>query len=1056
MKNSTIAAGETTAAGDRKGPRLAWWLCCLTVFAGGLNASAADWRLTYNQSLAEYQTALQTMTNQGFRPICLDADGAGTGTRYSAVWVADGLTDWLAETELTADQFNWEIANQGAAGYRVLCVDSHGAYPNELYAAVWVKDRHASECITDVRDPAWSQFVTRGNGGWMPTWFDLNGSNPWFSTVYCKGNTTWYGYYGLSETRFRQKLQDHSFWGWPSLVRSYSGGLAAVWVSRGWLDSDDFRVEINQNAAELDQTIWQYRKDGYEPMSVTRSTGTGPALYNTVWRHQLPPLSPNSITGIERPAANQVQLGIQNEVAADLGRFFELLPLQASTNLLDWEPLATLFKTNANPEPAQWADADATLPTRFFRVPTNRYITPLLEPTGHYGVGEFSDLLTDTNRYNPTTGLPMQFMVTCWYPTLPAGGRLPTPYLAEAVAWETTYFMPMSRMAGLAAQPTIGTPLATNLPRWPVVLYSPWSGSHRRDNLVLVEELVSQGFVVVGMDHRDTSMAVYPDGTPVRGQVMQFPDDFAPRQSERTADAVFVLDQLEQWQTAHPMLAGHLDLDRIGAFGTQFGGSVCANLANGDARCKAAASLNSAIWGDDLVAAGCAKPYLLIHSDTPDGQDTNDTRLAFFQHSQAAAYYLKLAGTTDGDFVDYCYLVDRAVVNQMFGQAGTTDTKQVQALTRSALLSFFRRHLLGQEDGVLDRLATNTPAVSLSLCQNGGPVITTSLAPSTNLVGNPLTLSVTATGQAPLSYAWFLNGTLLPAADATLQIPATTMASAGLYTVRISNEVGVASCSAPVTVLPLKFTTQPANLQTVVRGSGTFRVVVQSSAPVIYQWQHNGQDVAGANLDSLVLTNIQPADAGAYCVRASNLNGSLVSTSALLNLRPTLLQAPQNQILAVGTDLELQGQAAGTLPITYLWRWQGASQSRLTRNALTSSLWLPNLQLSSAGIYTLMVTNQYGMAAPTTSVSASVIIVDPPLEQTAQTNSTVTFAATIGQGTASAPGLQWQFHGVNLDGATDATLVLTNVQPSDAGIYTLVVTNNVDRSASFSAVLRVL
>ncbi len=141
--------------------------------------------------------------------------------------------------------------------------------------------------------------------------------------------------------------------------------------------------------------------------------------------------------------------------------------------------------------------------------------------------------------------------------------------------------------------------------------------------------------------------------------------------------------------------------------------------------------------------------------------------------------------------------------------------------------------------------------------------------------------------------------------------------------------------------------------------------------------------------------------------------------------------------------------------MTYLWRWQGSSQSRLTRNALTSSLWLPNLQLSNAGLYTLTVTNQYGIAAPISAVSASVIVVDPPVDQAGPTNSTVTFAAIIGLGTAPAPGLQWQFNGLNLDGATDASLILTNVQPANAGIYTLVVTNNVDRSVSFSAVLRV-
>ena len=202
MTNSTIVKAPTAAPGGARGARLAWGLCCLTILASGLNASAADWRLTCDQSLADYQTTLQTLTNQGFRPICLDADGAGTGLRYSAVWVADGFTNWVSEIELTAQQFNVEIASQGAAGYRVLCVDSRGVYPNELYAAVWVKDQRASECIIDVRDSAWSKFGSRCNEDKLPIWFDLNGSSPWFSTVYSEGTPAMgcAGWYGMDET----------------------------------------------------------------------------------------------------------------------------------------------------------------------------------------------------------------------------------------------------------------------------------------------------------------------------------------------------------------------------------------------------------------------------------------------------------------------------------------------------------------------------------------------------------------------------------------------------------------------------------------------------------------------------------------------------------------------------------------------------------------------------------------------------------------------------------------------------------------------------------------
>jgi hypothetical protein len=110
--------------------------------------------------------------------------------------------------------------------------------------------------------------------------------------------------------------------------------------------------------------------------------------------------------------------------------------------------------------------------------------------------------------------------------------------------------------------------------------------------------------------------------------------------------------------------------------------------------------------------------------------------------------------------------------------------------------------------------------------------------------------------------------------------------------------------------------------------------------------------------------------------------------------------------------------------------------------------------LTDAGLYTLTITNVAGTAT-SPQASASVLVIQPPTDQEAIPGSTVTFSATVAKGTATAPGLQWQFGDVHIEGADTETLVLTNIQPDAAGVYTLLVTNNVDRSASFSAVLNV-
>jgi hypothetical protein len=126
----------------------------------------------------------------------------------------------------------------------------------------------------------------------------------------------------------------------------------------------------------------------------------------------------------------------------------------------------------------------------------------------------------------------------------------------------------------------------------------------------------------------------------------------------------------------------------------------------------------------------------------------------------------------------------------------------------------------------------------------------------------------------------------------------------------------------------------------------------------------------------------------------------------------------------------------------------------LTSDVLTSSFRVANVQAANAGVYWLTVSNAVAIASPG-MVSASVLVVQPPTDQHAVAGSTVTFSSTINRGFAGQPGLQWQFQGADIEGATADTLTLTDVKPGDAGIYTLLVTNNIDRSGTFSATLSV-
>jgi hypothetical protein len=245
--------------------------------------------------------------------------------------------------------------------------------------------------------------------------------------------------------------------------------------------------------------------------------------------------------------------------------------------------------------------------------------------------------------------------------------------------------------------------------------------------------------------------------------------------------------------------------------------------------------------------------------------------------------------------------------------------------------------------------------------------------------------------------------------------------------------------------------------QPVSRSVGTgsrviFSVSVCGSSPLSYQWRFNGANIAGATGPAHIIASAQAGDAGGYTVLVSNGAGSMLSKLATFTLMdpPVITAQPQSQTIAGGLSATFNVGASPDLSgFSYQWRRNGIDLPDATNATLT----LNGLGRNDAADYSVLVMNPAGAVA--SAVARLTVLMPPtitlqPQSQVVNTNTTVTF--TIAANGTGPVRYQWQFNGVNIPGATNATLLINDVQLANEGDYRVVLTDNI--ASGLSAVAR--
>ena len=273
------------------------------------------------------------------------------------------------------------------------------------------------------------------------------------------------------------------------------------------------------------------------------------------------------------------------------------------------------------------------------------YSSPILQPfpdlTGPHQVGITTFMWTDTERTETYASNPDEkrsLVVRVWYPADTVSLAKPythfgqkLPYLQKAFSahyglpeWVGTLLFP-SRVT----HAYVDAPLSTSAKSYPVILFFHGLLGVGDMSVSLLEELASNGYIVVAIDQPYFNfLTLYPNGTVVTAQRLsdQFAKASAAEQKEFQTEAIavykkdmkFVLDRLTFLSEDQATPFYHkLCLDRVGIMGHSAGGTAAIEFCRSDKHCKAVVNLDG--WYDQVIGyEPFTTPTLLLFGQTKE------------------------------------------------------------------------------------------------------------------------------------------------------------------------------------------------------------------------------------------------------------------------------------------------------------------------------------------------------------------------------------------------------------------------------------------------------
>lgn len=321
-----------------------------------------------------------------------------------------------------------------------------------------------------------------------------------------------------------------------------------------------------------------------------------------------------------------------------------------------------------------------------------------------------------------------------------------------------------------------------------------------------------------------------------------------------------------------------------------------------------------------------------------------------------------------------------------------------------------------------------------------------------DLSGGTLTPSITPS-----------SGSTFPVGTTTVNVSATDNAGqtvSGRFTITVTpsgpqlTQVGIASSRSDP---------EYATTGDTITLSFTASQLLQTPDVIILGKQASISNISGTQWSaSIPVTEEDASGSVGFVISFSNLDGDPgfavssttdgSSVSVEQNL-PSIQTEPADVIAGSGGAFTLTVGVADTSPFTCQWRRNEVNIPLATSTTLTRT----NVQTSDSGEYDVVITNivgeSYSRKALVQVFGGAPVIVTQPAPRSVTTGSAATFRV-VATGQAQL-GYQWRKNNKPILGALNATHSIPSAQASDAGSYSVVITNSLGSVTSDAAALSV-